>query len=70
MLITGSATLVQSLMETGLIDEYQFLVHPIIVGRGKNFFKDGMQTTELKLVKIETFDLGVILLCYEPMSDS
>ncbi len=70
ILITGSATLVQSLMETGLIDEYQFLVHPIIVGSGKSFFKDGMQTTGLKLVKTETLGLGVILLCYQPESDS
>src|SRR2546421_1814309 len=39
--IEGSAILVQSLMETDLIDEYRFLVHPIIMGRGKRFFKDG-----------------------------
>jgi dihydrofolate reductase len=64
--ITGSATLVQSLMETDLIDEYQFLVHPIIMGSGKRFFKDGMVTTRLKLVKTKTFSLGVILLCYQP----
>jgi dihydrofolate reductase len=64
-LITGSATLVQSLMETDLIDEYHFLVHPIIMGSGKRFFK-GMHTTKLKLVKTKTFSLGVILLCYQP----
>ncbi len=44
MLIVGSATLVKSLMETELIDEYRFLVQPIIIGRGKRFFKDGMDT--------------------------
>ncbi len=67
ILIPGSATLVQSLMEANLIDEYRFLVHPIIMGSGKRFFKDGMDTTRLKLVKTKTFSLGVILLCYKPV---
>jgi hypothetical protein len=31
----------------------------------KPFFADGMNTTKLKLVKTETFPLGVILLCYK-----
>lgn len=66
ILITGSATLVQSLMAANLIDEYRFLVHPIILGRGKRFFKDGMPTTKLKLVNTKTLDLGVMLLCYQP----
>ena len=66
MLIPGSATIVQSLMQTDLIDEYQFLVHPVIMGSGKRFFKDGMPATKLELVKTKTFPLGVILLCYQP----
>ena len=66
ILIFGSATLVQSLMEADLIDEYRFLVHPLIMGSGKRFFKDGMHTTNLKLVKTKTLGLGVILLCYQP----
>ena len=63
--IEGSATLVKSLMEANLIDEYRFLVTPIIVGSGKRFFQDGMPMTKLKLVKTKTLSLGVILLCYE-----
>lgn len=43
--IEGSAILVQSLMEANLIDEYRFLVHPIIIGSGKRFFKEGMNTS-------------------------
>jgi len=62
----GRATLVQSLMEADLIDEYRFLVHPVIMGSGKRFFKDGMHAAGLKLVKTKTLDLGVILLCYQP----
>jgi dihydrofolate reductase len=63
--IEGSATLVQSLMEADLIDEYRFLVHPVIMGSGKHFFKDEMHAG-LKLVTTKTLASGVTLLCYEP----
>lgn len=65
ILIDGSATLVQSLMETDLIDEYRFLVHPIIMGSGKRFFKDGSQAV-LKLVETKAFSSGVVLMVYQP----
>jgi dihydrofolate reductase len=64
--IEGSATLVQTLMEANLVDEYRFLVHPIVMGSGKHFFNDRMHTSGLKLTKTQTLDLGVILLCYQP----
>jgi dihydrofolate reductase len=66
ILIFGSATLVQSLMAADLIDEYRFLVHPIVMGSGKRPFKDGMPTTKLKLVETKTSSLGVTLLSYHP----
>jgi dihydrofolate reductase len=65
--IEGSATLVQSLVQANLIDEYRFLVHPIITGSGRRFFTEGLQTGGLKLVKTQSFDKGVILLCYQPV---
>lgn len=65
--IEGSATLVQLLMEANLIDEYRFLIHPVIIGSGKRFFKDGMKTAEMKIVKTETLDKGVVLHCYQPV---
>jgi dihydrofolate reductase len=63
--IEGSATLVQSLMKADLIDEYRFLVHPIIMGSGKSFFKEGTHTKGLKLIKTEKLDKGVLVLYYE-----
>ena len=66
ILIMGSAILVESLAQAGLIDEYKLLVHPAIMGSGKRFFKDGMGMTQLKLVESKTLSLGVVLLCYEP----
>src|SRR5215212_1558615 len=66
ILIEGSATLVESLAQASLIDEYRFLVHPAIMGSGKRFFKEGTDMTRLKLVESKTLPLGVVLLCYEP----
>jgi dihydrofolate reductase len=65
ILVFGSAKLVQSLMEAGLVDEYRFLVHPIIMGSGKRFFRDEIVATKLKLVKTKTLALGVTLDCYQ-----
>jgi dihydrofolate reductase len=65
--IMGSATLVQALMKANLIDEYRFLVHPVIMGRGKPFFKDRMSTKGLELVDTKALALGVISLCYKPI---
>jgi len=66
--IPGSATLVQSLMKENLIDVFHLLVHPIIIGRGKRFFRDGMNTSGMKLVRTENYDQGVVLLCYESIN--
>ncbi|MHA4807480.1 dihydrofolate reductase family protein [Flavitalea flava] len=63
--IEGSATLVESLAKWELIDEYRLLVHPIIMGNGNHFFKDGMHAKGMKLVKTKTLDHGVTLLCYQ-----
>ena len=60
MLITGSATLVHSLMGTDLIDEYRFLVQPIVMGSGKRFWKSEMPLTKLKLVSTKTYPKGVM----------
>ena len=67
--IEGSATLVQSLSEAGLIDEYRFLVHPVIMGSGKRFYKEDTHPTGLKLVQTRTLDMGVVLLCYRRPQD-
>jgi dihydrofolate reductase len=64
--IVGSAALVQSLMQAGLIDEYRLLVHPVIVGSGKRLFHDGMNTTALRLVESRAYRAGVVRLTYQP----
>jgi dihydrofolate reductase len=69
LLVFGSATLVESLMDADLIDEYRLLVHPIIMGSGKRAFKDGMTTTKLTLGETTTLSSGVISLCYQRVQD-
>jgi dihydrofolate reductase len=64
--ITGSGTLVQSLMQADLIDEYQLLVCPVVVGSGKRLFEDEGDQKALKLVDSKIFSTGVVYLAYQP----
>jgi dihydrofolate reductase len=64
--ITGSPTLVRSLLEEGLLDELRLMVHPIVVGSGKRLFEDGSHQKALKLVDSKTFGTGVLYLSYQP----
>lgn len=61
--ITGSAVLVQSLMQAGLVDEYHMMVHPIVVGSGQRLFTEETKAN-LQLIASKTFSAGVILLTY------
>jgi dihydrofolate reductase len=65
--LTGSATLVQSLMQDDLIDEFWLMFHPIVIGHGKRLFRDSIDTTALNLVETKTFSSGVVLLRYRPV---
>jgi dihydrofolate reductase len=64
--ISGSGTLVRSLLRDGLLDELGLLVHPIVVGRGKRLFEDMAEQVGLKLVDAKTFRNGVLSLTYAP----
>lgn len=64
--ITGSPTLIRSLLRDDLLDELQLLVHPIVVGKGKRLFPDGSEKKGLKLVDSRTFSTGVLALTYVP----
>jgi dihydrofolate reductase len=66
MLIYGSASIVRTLTNHGLIDEYQLLVHPVVLGSGKPLFQDIKDRHPLKLVNTKTFPSGVIGLYYQP----
>ncbi|MBA3426532.1 MAG: dihydrofolate reductase family protein [Rubrobacter sp.] len=64
--ITGSGTLVYSLLQDDLLDELGLMVHPVVVGSGKRLFGDGGEQKGLKLVASKTFRTSVIYLTYQP----
>ena len=64
--ISGSPTLVRSLLEEDLLDELRLMVHPIVVGSGKRLFEDGGDQQALDLVDSKTFSTGVLYLTYQP----
>jgi dihydrofolate reductase len=64
--ITGSPTLVRSLLQGDLLDELRLMVHPIVVGSGKRLFEDGSDQKALELVDSKTFGTGVLYLTYQP----
>ena len=64
--IYGSATLVQSLLRDGLLDELALLVHPIVVGGGRRLFENGTYGTMLRLVDSRALRSGVLVLTFAP----
>lgn len=63
--ILGSGSIVTQLAPEGLIDEYQLVVHPIVMGSGRPLFGDLQKRLDLKLSKTRTFRSGKVYLCYE-----
>jgi dihydrofolate reductase len=64
--ISGSGSLVRSLLKDGLIDELRLMVHPVVVGSGKRLFEEGGEQIALELVDSKTFSTGVVYLTYAP----
>jgi len=65
-LLTGGVKLPLALAELGLIDEYQFVVHPRVVGHGPALFAGLSKHVDLKLVGREELGSGAVAMRYEP----
>ena len=65
----GSGTLVHSLLQDGLLDEFRLMVHPVILGSGRRLFEDGGDPKGLELVDSRTFSTGVVSLTYRPAGE-
>ena len=63
---TGGVTLPLALAELGLIDEYEFIVHPRLAGHGPTLFAGLSKPLDLKLVGRREFRSGAVALRYEP----
>ena len=67
-LFTGGVTLPLALAELGLIDEYEFVVHPRLAGHGPTLFEGLSRYVDLKLVSRLEFGSGAVAMRYEPRS--
>jgi dihydrofolate reductase len=67
-LLMGGVMLPLALAELGLIDEYEFLVQPRLVGHGPTLFAGLSKRVDLKLVSRLEFGSGVVAMRYEPRS--
>ena len=67
-LLTGGVTLPLALAELGLIDEYEFVVHPRLIGHGPTLFAGLSKPIDLNLVGRLEFGSGAVATRYEPRS--
>ena len=64
ILVFGSAMLVQTLIAHDLVDQYNLLVYPVVLGSGKRLFGDESKAS-LKLIETKAFS-SVVALVYQP----
>jgi dihydrofolate reductase len=68
ILVAGSCTLVHTLMEHNLIDEYRLMIFPVLLGSGRRLFPETRTKTMLRLVDTRPFSSGVVVHTYHPTS--
>jgi len=66
IVVHGSAQLVQTLVEEGLVDELRLMVFPVVLGAGKRLFGETSDKRRLRLADSKTVGDGVAILTYEP----
>ncbi|HLM35313.1 MAG TPA: dihydrofolate reductase family protein, partial [Gaiellaceae bacterium] len=69
LLVSGSITLVQSLLAQNLLDELSLMVHPLVLGNGRRLLDSIDGTKRLELVESKSFGSGVVSLAYRRASD-
>ena len=67
MVLWGSISLAQALMEEDLIDEYHIQLCPVITGGGRSLFQHSQSLARLKLSEVRQYDTGTVFLKYEPI---
>jgi dihydrofolate reductase len=64
LIVWGSSTLTSVLLEQGLVDEVVLFVYPALLGRGKRFFSDSADPSELAFVSTKATPSGVLINIY------
>jgi dihydrofolate reductase len=62
----GGAGFMRSLIASGLIDEFHFATHPVLLGSGMPVFTELTKPLDLKLMDVKTFPKGIIVRIYHP----
>jgi dihydrofolate reductase len=65
LVMYGCHGLMHILLEHDLIDEYRLWVYPVVLGKGRSFFKDGVERMALDLVDTTVIPPGVAILTYQ-----
>jgi dihydrofolate reductase len=66
IVIMGSGSIVAQLADAGLVDEYQIVLNPLVLGHGRTLFEGVKNKLALKLAKSRTFGNGNVVMFYEP----
>ncbi len=69
-LVMGSGVLVQTLLQHHLVDYFVLLIHPLLLGSGRQLFPEGTSYTPLKLLDVKQTPNGVAILTYQPSDNS
>jgi dihydrofolate reductase len=69
IVVHGSARLVQTLLDHGLVDELRLMVFPVVLGAGKRLFGDTSAKKRLRLADSRTVGDGVTILSYQPAGE-
>lgn len=67
MTILGSGSIITQFAEAGLIDAFQFMVDPVVLGEGVSIFNGITKKLDLELTDSRVFKSGVVLLSYRPV---
>jgi dihydrofolate reductase len=67
--VHGSGDLLQTLIREGVVDEFQLLVFPVLVGSGKRLFAQGTVPASLKLIESRVSPSGVVIGRYQPAGE-
>ena len=66
LMVQGSSNLLQTLWKESLVDEFTVLTFPLVLGKGKRLFSQGVPPVALKTAKSKSFSTGVIVTSYMP----
>jgi dihydrofolate reductase len=66
ILAHGGALFAQSLVASGLIDEYRLAIHPVVLGQGRSLFSNLRTPVDLRLMSATPFSTGVVAVVYQP----